>query len=194
MVIRRVQAHGGEVLFSPYRSLHSLTNVPGLENYQVPIAFTRLTADGEQDSQFAKLVRDAVELGGGLRVNLSTAQDVTRCLESLPKDSVLGRKIDVIILGREITEGDLAALEGVPDLNWLALVNCKFAVTTGMRIENLRQVTDLNLDDSTIDDAAITNMRSMNNLHSLTLSNTQVSEAAKVELQQALPGLQLTDD
>jgi Leucine-rich repeat (LRR) protein len=193
-IIRRLENQGVEILYSAYHVKWWLETIPGLEHYQDPVTWVKVTSDRTPGIASEQFWRDVRSLGGNLVVDLSQSQSLNRDLERVPLDHVPGRLIDIEIISRNIDAAVLRSLEKVTDLRSLNLNGCHFEAQALNGIDGLKQLSILELDGSSITDEDASRLKGLINLRSLSLSNTQVSDAVKEDLVKALPKLQLSDD
>jgi hypothetical protein len=96
----------------------------------------------------------------------------------------------LIISGREIEPGSLAALKSLPNLQLLLLQKCRFDRTTLAEVNQLPHLINLNLEASTVNDDDL-DVLTKPNLHDLALFGTPVTAAGLERVRQRYPDIRI---
>ncbi|WP_231963036.1 hypothetical protein [Symmachiella macrocystis] len=102
------------------------------------------------------------------------------------------RNVEYVLL-REATDEDLAYIGQFTELKILDLRYCEKITDTGLQhLLSLTKVEDLDLSETAVTFDGVRQLYVLHNLQRLDLGGLELNEAQRDELQQALPGCEVT--
>ncbi|MES2793442.1 MAG: hypothetical protein V4719_27770 [Planctomycetota bacterium] len=177
---------------SPSHFLRRVRKLPGMEDYGKRRQFAEMgIRKGLKTEHLPQIMKDLSALDVGLAiVNLTGSVNLTRDVE-LSQSKIVCR---LIIEHSEISAAAVRLMQGMPSLGVLNLSGSQLNHLAFQELGALTGLRELVLDQASVTDVDLQTLTKLSNLKHLSLSNTEVSDTAKAELQQALPDLQITDD
>jgi hypothetical protein len=130
-----------------------------------------------QNQRKQKAAAEAIEKAGGEVVSEPT------WLGKLLRDDSLVRVIYVDLRHTEVTDADLAHLQGLSQLQDLRLSNTKITDAGLVHLQGLSQLQELGLDSTKITDAGLVHFQGLSQLQRLGLDDTKITDAGLVHLQ-----------
>lgn len=104
-------------------------------------------------------------------------------------------ELELIILnGCDINDGMLAELADVSRLKMLSLSNTQVSGTGLKALRDLPQLTHLNLDGTPLTEEGLAEIAKLDRLTVISMSNVGLAESEIMRLEEALPGVMISDD
>lgn len=107
-----------------------------------------------------------------------------------PLKDILGL-MDLNLAGTKITDAGLANIKGLTNLQRLHLEHTQIGDAGLANLKDMAKLEYLNLFDTKVTDAGLKNLKNLKQLKNLHLWQTKVTEAGAVDLQKALPNLNI---
>lgn len=136
------------------------------------------------------IAKDLRFLALPMRVHVTHSGSIAGDLETLPRELIT----DLGIRDLEVPATAVRVIQGMKRLRDLELTGCQLDRQAFEGLGALTELKHLVLDQTTVTDDDLVPLAKLSNLTLLTLSNTQVSDAAKEKLNKSLPNLEISDD
>jgi serine/threonine protein kinase/tetratricopeptide (TPR) repeat protein len=165
----------GHVSPHAVRSDPAFAALRDLEEYQRLVGKAP-AADADPNRQAAEWV---LSLGGTVR--LSGAEQDTRTVADLPKDCFILSHVG--LLGKPVTDPELAYLEGLTGLTYLFLKETRVTDAGLVHLVGCKGLTHLSVANTKVTDAGLVHLKSLEGLIHLGLDGTRVTDAGLVQLE-----------
>lgn len=193
-IVRRLEERGVWIVYAtPPAKWHQrwLRQVSRFQHFGMTLTEAKLTIEDAQTSQLLpQIMQDLRALPVRIHVDLSGSKQVHEDLQQLQS----ARVVAVSLRDHPIRAADARLLKALPDLKGLALTRCQLDRAAFQVIGELSGIEELYLEGTNIADADVPALLRLKDLWLISLSNTQVSDAAKEKLLEKFPNLDLTDD
>lgn len=126
-----------------------------------------------------------------LLISIESAEITQQTLQSFSRFPDLNH---VLLRGSDLTDEDLSALASLPNLQSLDLSNTQVTGTGLRSLSSLPQLKHLNLDGAPITEEGLAAVATLKQLESISLSNVGLAESDIGQLEEAIPGVMISDD